>query len=98
MTIDIIRRLRRGAVYAFAVIGAGFTAFCLLAAVFGERAVPVAMAQISDQFLSRRIDQVEQRFYSIESRINRVEQQQLSRPSSPPPVFNTNETEIASLR
>jgi hypothetical protein len=61
-----------------------------------ERAVPVALAQ-GDQYLSRRIDMVEQRFYSLESRLNRVEQEQ-TRPAISPPVFSTQDTEITLLR
>jgi hypothetical protein len=61
-----------------------------------EMTVPAVLAQ-SDQFLSRRVDQVEQRFYSIESRISRIEQQQ-TRPAITPPIFSSNETEISLLR
>jgi hypothetical protein len=61
-----------------------------------DRAVPSVAAQ-SDQFLSRRVDQVEQRFYSIESRISRIEQQQ-TRPAITPPIFSSNELEISLLR
>ena len=37
----------------------------------------------SDMYLSRRIDLIEQRFYSLESRLNRVEQDAVTRRSSP---------------
>ena len=74
------------------------------AAVYGgfwavERAVPVASAQQTDIYLSRRVDQMEQRFYSIESRLSRVEQEQV-RPRSSPPIFNnpTSESDINLLR
>ena len=77
-----------------------FVAACALAlslyAVFAGRSVPTASAQ-SDMFLSRRIDQVEQRFYSLESRLNRLETS-----SSPgitsPQVRNTNDIELQFLR
>lgn len=85
--------MRTRLVYLFVAVGA---AAIVMLAMFGHR-VPAVTAQISDQFLSRRVDQVEQRFYSLESRLSRLEQQQ-TRPAVNPPVFNTNETEIGLLR
>ena len=74
------------------------------AAVYGgfwviERAVPVANAQQTDLYLARRVDQMEQRFYSIESRLSRVEQE-MTRPRVSPPIFNSpvNESDINLLR
>lgn len=97
MRFDIRRRLRRLLVQALAAIGVAAVAFLSLAIIGGEKAVPTAVAQVTDQFLSRRVDQVEQRFYSLESRLNRIEQQQ-ARPAVSPPVFNTADTEISLLR
>jgi hypothetical protein len=79
-----------------AVAGLAMLAYSLLAGVFGERATPTASAQ-SDMYLSRRIDQVEQRFYGIESRLSRLE---MPRPTTvtPPLVSSTNETELEFLR
>lgn len=78
------------------VIGIGLGIYGGLAAVFGERAVPTVMAQ-QDPYLSRRIDSLEQRFYGIESRLNRIEQQ--SRPTTvTPQILNNNDTEIQFLR
>ena len=77
-----------------AIIGIAVGGYVVLS--WFERAVPVVLAQ-SDQFLSRRVDQVEQRFYSLESRLGRLEQQQ-TRPAVSPPVFTTNETEVRLLR
>lgn len=65
-------------------------------AIFGERAVPTAYAQ-QDPFLSRRIDQMEQRFYSIENRLNRIEQDSM-RTTITPRIINNNDTEIQFLR
>ena len=91
-------KIRAALLYAFAVLGVGFTMYCVLLTVFGERAVPTAMAQSQDPFLSRRIDQIENRFYSLESRLNRVEQEaSRSRPTSPG-ILNNNDTEIQFLR
>lgn len=68
-----------------------------LLAIFGERAVPTVFAQQQDPFLSRRIDGLEQRFYSIESRLNRIEQQ--SRPVGiAPRITDTSEAAIQFLR
>ena len=78
----------------FAAIGASMLVYAGLGVI--ERIIPVALAQ-SDQFLSRRVDQVEQRFYSLESRIGRIEQQQ-TRPAVTQPIFSSNETEISMLR
>lgn len=50
----------------------------------------------NDMFLSRRIDQVEQRFYSLESRLNRLES---VRPAvSSPTIADTNNIELQFLR
>ena len=67
-----------------------------LYAVFVGRSVPAASAQ-NDMFLSRRIDQVEQRFYSVESRLNRLESVS-SRPSIMSPQSGTNDIELQFLR
>ncbi|CAN5274677.1 hypothetical protein BH20ACI2_BH20ACI2_01020 [soil metagenome] len=63
--------------------------------IFGDKEQTVS-AQ-SDIFLSRRIDQVEQRFYQIESRINRIEMESRTAVSSPR-MPDTRENEIALLR
>ena len=51
----------------------------------------------SDVFLSRRIDQVEQRFYSLESRLNRIEMES-RQPSIVNPRPTGNEVELQYLR
>ena len=58
--------------------------------------VPITSAQ-NDAFLSRRVDQVEQRFYMMESRLNRLESQS-SRPSVLSPSTGSNDVELQFLR
>lgn len=63
--------------------------------IVGDRPVSAQ----SDMYLSRRVDQVEQRFYSLESRLNRIEQDAVSRGSGISPQIATgHETEAAFLR
>lgn len=90
-------RVRHLLTYFFALLGGGFVVYGGIVTLFGERAVPKALAQ-SDAYLSRRIDQVEQRFYSIESRLTRLEQQTRPATVTPPMVNSTNETEMQFLR
>jgi len=52
----------------------------------------------SDMFLSRRIDAIEQRFYQIESRISRIDQQQMRPAGVSPPIITTSDAEITYLR
>lgn len=84
---------------AFGIAGAVVLVYGGFAGLFGERAVPTASAQ-SDQFLSRRIDQIENRFYGLESQLNRLET--ASRPSitlpSSPRGTTVEEQEISYLR
>lgn len=89
-------KVRMALLKAFGIAGAtllvygGFTA---LMGVSGER---VAFAQ-SDAYLLRRIDQVENRFYGIESRLSRLEIDM--RPGTvTPSITNTNDIEIQNLR
>jgi len=97
MKFDDRHTARQILLYVFAVVGVVFAIYCVLLTVFGEQAVPTAFAQ-QDPFLSRRIDQLENRFYAIESRLNRVEQESSrSRPTSAS-VLNNNDTEIQFLR
>lgn len=83
-------------IYFFAVLGVGFVAYGGIATLFGEHAVPTALAQ-SEAYLSRRIDQAEQRFYGLESRMTRLEQQRP--PTVTTPLLNSaSEAEIQFLR
>ncbi len=77
---------------AFAVV----VVYTGLMGLFGGRAVPTAHAQ--DQFLARRIDQVEQRFFSIESRISRIEQETRAISFAPRLPVTSNDTELQFLR
>ena len=67
-----------------------------LYAVFVGRSVPTVAAQ-TDMYLSRRVDQVEQRFYMLESRLNRLETSSNSTAISPQ-VRSTNDVELQFLR
>ncbi len=92
--------LKTALLKAFGIAGAAVLIYGGFAALFGERAVPTAFAQ-SDAFLSRRIDQIENRFYGIESRISRLET--APRPSSitspiTQSITSTNDIEIQNLR
>ena len=80
---------------ALTVIGAAFVLYFGLAGMFGER--PVS-AQQTDPFLSRRIDQLEQRFYQLESKIDRVEQESRRPAVASPSIAGGNDTEIRLLR
>jgi len=90
--------IRRKIVSGLAIIALGVLSYLGGVSLFSEQAQPTVYAQ-QDQYLSRRIDQVEQRFYSIESRINRLEQEQRTtvRPSGPP-LFTNKDAEIEYLR
>lgn len=79
-----------------AIVAAAVVIYWGLAGYFGERTVPLVSAQ-NDAFLSRRIDQLENRFYGIESRLNRLEIP--SRPTTiTPSIIGGNEAEISLLR
>ena len=84
--------------YTAAVAGAVLLLEHGFAAVFGERAVPTVLAQQQDPFLSRRIDQIENRFYQLESRLDRVESATRPTLSSPPLTSNVNDQDIRFLR
>ena len=79
-----------------AVVGGAVLTYSGFIVLFGERAVPTAYAQ-SDAFLSRRIDAIENRFYGLESRLNRLETE--SRPIGiTPQTTRTDDLEIQFLR
>ena len=66
-----------------------------LVGMFGER---TASAQQTDPFLSRRIDQLENRLYQLESKIDRVDQEARRPGVSSPSITGGNDTEIRLLR
>ena len=79
-----------------AIVGVTVCIYSGVLAIFSERAVPTAYAQ-QDPFLSRRIDQMESRFYGLESRLNRLEQDSRETTSTPR-ITNNNDSEIRMLQ
>ena len=91
--LEIVRNERVRTVLVTAAIG--IVGYWVFHGLIGDQTVSAQ----SDMYLSRRIDQVEQRFYSLESRLNRVEQDAISRRSVVSPQIATgHETDIAFLR
>lgn len=81
-----------------AIAGAAVVVYWGLAGIFGGRAVTTVSAQQTDPFLSRRVDQLEQRLYQIESKIDRVEQE-VRRPAvTSPSITGGNDADIRYLR
>src|SRR5437868_35268 len=80
-----------------AAIGIITVAYCIYSMTLGNQTPPV-QAQ-SDRYLESRISQMEQRFYQIESRLNRIEQDAITRrlPTSSP-VADTRAQEITLLQ
>lgn len=105
MRVEITRKLARGlgsvALAAF-LIAAWYASLQWFAGDKADMAQPVS-AQ-TDMMLERRISQVEQRFYYIESRLNQIENQSrypgvLPGASSPNPIqLGQLQTEIDTLR
>jgi hypothetical protein len=77
------------------LIGLGMLIYNGLHGIFGSTGVSIVHAQ-TDQFLSRRVDVLEQRLYSIESRIDRISV--ASRPSMVPTLPSTTPGDIDLLR
>jgi hypothetical protein len=71
-------------------------ALSLYAVFIGGTAQPVS-AQ-TDAYLSRRIDQVEQRFYMLESRLNRIETSSRPAATLPSTGLTVNAVELQFLR
>lgn len=94
----INERMFRQAVNAVVMLAAGFVIYNWLLAGFGSRAEQVVSAQQTDPFLSRRIDQVEQRFYGLESRLTRLEQDTRYSASTAPRTTGSSDTDIRLLR
>ena len=80
-------------------LGAVAAVYIAMTGIFGTRAVPVASAQSGDPFLSRRVDQIENRLYQIESKVDRVDLE-ARRTASPPAtsIIPDNNAEIRLLR
>lgn len=89
-------KVRSELLKAFGIAGAMVLIYSGFAALFGVTGERVVSAQ-SDAFLSRRIDQIENRFYTIESRLNRLESTPRST-ATLPSITSTNDIEIQTLR
>lgn len=89
----------RVVVYVFAVIGFSSMIYSSVSPLFTGKIVPSVSAQ-TDPFLDRRIGQIEQRFFSLESRLNRLEQDSRVQSITPvtPELPGSNNTEIYLLR
>ncbi len=90
-----LRSNRQAVLNGLTVVLAAIVLYNGVSGIFGEMEQTVS-AQ-SDIFLSRRIDQVEQRFYQIESRINRIEMESRTAVSTPR-MTDTKDNEIVLLR
>lgn len=80
------------------IAAVGAFIFWGLAAMVGDRLFPVVSAQQTDPFVSRRVDQLEQRFYQLESKIDRVEQEARRPAVSTPSITGGNDAEMRLLR
>ena len=92
--------MKRERVKTFLAIGgAAVVAYWALVGIFGGSSVTTVSAQQTDPFLSRRVDQVEQRIYQLESKIDRVEQE-ARRPAVTAPTISggNNDADIRFLR
>jgi hypothetical protein len=77
-----------------AVAGLASIGYFAIIGAFGQRTVTAQ----TDTFLARRVDQLEQRFYMLESRLNRAEQD-VRRPSTINSTLSDPQAvEIQSLR
>ncbi|HEV7700715.1 MAG TPA: hypothetical protein VGO43_10845 [Pyrinomonadaceae bacterium] len=80
---------------AATLLGLAMLTYNGLTGILGGSGTPTVHAQ-TDPFLSRRVDMLEQRLYSIESKINQVSIQ--SRPSIVPSLPSTTQNELDFLR
>ena len=85
-----------------AVLGAAVVAYWALTGIMissvGRPVETPVSAQRGDAYLSRRIDQVENRFYGIESRLNRLESESRVSTISPSLSQRPNDVEIQFFR
>jgi hypothetical protein len=96
MKLNVQRKTGYSVIYAFVILGTVIVVSAAMTSFFGGNVEQTVLAQ-QDPFLSRRIDQIEQRFYMIESRLNRIEQQ--STPTlAAPRIPNNSDTELPFLR
>jgi hypothetical protein len=80
------------------IVGVAVLVYGGIAGILGERGERVVSAQQQDPFLSQRISQMEQRFYSIETRLNRLESDSRTATGVRPGVPNNNDVDIQYLR
>lgn len=90
----------RGAIRAASAraLVVGIAVFCVVVAValIADRLIPETAAQ-TDRILESRLNVMEQRFYGLESRLNRIEQASI-RPSVTVPAAQDQTAEIQFLR
>ena len=89
-------RAARYVTNSLACLGAVGLMYCVFATFFGSSTQPVA-AQ-TDRYIESRLTQIEQRFYQLESRLNRVEQDAANRRAGPPSIADTKSQEINLLQ
>lgn len=82
--------------YVFAALGVAAVIYSLSLAFFGKGLMTTAYAQ-QDPFLSQRLNRIEQRFTSIESRLIQLEQQSRF-PAAASDLTGVRDTELRLLR
>lgn len=87
---------RQGLLNGLTVALAAAVLWSVVAGLFGDSGTRKVSAQ-TDIFLSRRVDSIEQRFYQIESRLNRMEMETRTAVSTPR-LADNRDSEIALLR
>jgi hypothetical protein len=88
-------RVWTGARNIATVLGLAMLVYNGLSSMLGPSGAATVHAQ-TDPFLSRRVDMLEQRLYSIESKLNQVSAQ--ARPSIVPSMQNPTQNELDFLR
>src|SRR5206468_1320885 len=85
-------RARNAVVNVATVVGLAMLLYSGLVSLFGGRGVQTVLAQ-QDLFMARRVDQIEQRLNTLESRVSRIESD--SRVSAiTPRLPNNNDSEL----
>jgi TolA-binding protein len=84
-------------VYVFAIFGVVIGCYVVASALFGTAVVRQVEAQ-QDPFLNQRLNQIEQRFTTLENRLNRLEQQGRYPTSSLPNLSESNDVELRLIR
>lgn len=84
-------------IHIIAIAGAAVGIYIAITSVFCGESIPIVNAQ-TDMYLSRRIDQIEQRFNYIESRLGQIESQSRMTTVVPRPFPNSNDQDVQFLR